>query len=66
MIIRSGLEQFYVYMITGMIPWLFLICHCAKEQAVCGTKVNGKENIFPAGSSAACVCNLQFYQYAVL
>ncbi len=22
-IIRSGLEQFYVYMITGMIPWLF-------------------------------------------
>lgn len=37
-IVRSNLDKFYVYMIVGMIPWLFLICHSARGPAVYGIR----------------------------
>ena len=65
-IIRSELEQFYVYMITGMVPWLFF--DMALRQGSCCALSGGigEENIFSKRSPAACVRNLELYQYAVL
>lgn len=38
-IIRSELEQFYVYMITGMVPWLFF--DMALRQGSCCVRYQG-------------------------
>ena len=40
MIIRSELEQFYVYMITGMVPWLFF--DMALRQGSCCVRYQGE------------------------
>jgi len=39
-IIRSELEQFYVYMITGMVPWLFF--DMALRQGACCVRYKGE------------------------
>ena len=39
-IIRSELEQFYVYMITGMVPWLFF--DMALRQGSCCVRYQGE------------------------
>ena len=39
-IIRSELEQFYVYMITGMVPWLFF--DMALRQGACCVRYQGE------------------------
>lgn len=65
-IIRSELEQFYVYMITGMVPWLFFDM-ALRQGACCALSGRaGEENIFSKRSPAACVRDIELYEYAVL
>ena len=66
-IIRSELEQFYVYMITGMVPWLFFDMALRQGGMLCALSGRaGKENIFSKRSPAACVRDIELYEYAVL
>lgn len=55
-IVRSNLDKFYVYMIVGMIPWLFLICHSARVRlcTVSGDMI--KKSIF-RGSPSGFLCD---------
>ena len=56
-IVRSNLDKFYVYMIVGMIPWLFLICHSARGPAVYGNQgILIKKSIFRGKSFRFPVC----------
>ena len=67
-IIRSELEQFYVYMITGMVPWLFF--DMALRQGACCVRYQGelvKKIYFPREVlPLACVRDIELYEYAVL
>lgn len=37
-IVRSNLDKFYVYMIVGMIPWLFFDSHLRRGPAMYGIR----------------------------